>query len=182
MKLFTVLFCIGVVLADRASTYKISARDVGGSTGKLQEVQFGDVAQERSPMSRLFIATLSKGSEHTQEAELPVKEVRAVAGSDQTSKGDPRSKRSPHRRFKGCFSCGHGGGGYYVQPYYPKPVYVETYYIKPVAYVQPVYQKPVYSYPQYSSGCSTCGGDSGSFSYSQSSASSSSYSYGYGKK
>lgn len=131
----------------------------------------------------------------------------SVVGNDQTEDGDPRTKRSPHRHRKGCFSCGYGGGGgFYVEPVHVQPVYVKTIeYVQPVyqkpvyTYTQPHYQKPVYSYqephyqkpvysyqePHYSSGCSTCGqlgggGGSGSYSHSQSSASSSSYSYGYG--
>jgi len=105
-----------------------------------------------------------------------------VAVSDQPD-GDPRLKRSPHRHFKGCFYCGHGGGGYYPPPHYVQPVYEKTIYVQPV-YVKPaVYAQPVYAKPYQGSGCSTCGqwgGGSGSFSYSQSSASSSSYGWGYG--
>lgn len=96
--------------------------------------------------------------------------------------GDPRLKRSPHGHFKGCFFCGHGGGGYYPPPHYVQPVYEKTIYVQPV-YVKPaVYAQPVYSKPYHGSGCSTCGqwgGGGGSYSYSQSSASSSSWGYGW---
>jgi len=98
-----------------------------------------------------------------------------LAVSDQPD-GNPRLKRT-HGHFKGCFFCGHGGGGYYPPPIYEKTIYVQPVYVKPLVYTQPVYSKP-----HYGSGCSTCGqwgGGSGSFSYSQSSASSSSYGYGY---
>jgi hypothetical protein len=107
----------------------------------------------------------------------------SVIGNEQPDDGDPRLKRSPHKHSKGCFSCGYGGGGFYVEPVYVKPVHVQPVYVKTIEYVQPVYRKPVYTQPHYSSGCSTCGqwgGGSGSYSYSQSSASSSSFGYGYG--
>jgi hypothetical protein len=202
MQLLRVVFCLCVIVqilaAKNESTFQETEATKGAENGLKPEplpAEENGVEKEVVPKpSRLFVlisgsarTDLGKSSDRGGPAEIQGNLQFPVAVSDQPD-GDPRLKRSPHGHFKGCFTCGYGGGGYYppphyVQPVYAKPVYVQPVYVKPVVYSEPIYSKPVYSQPYHGSGCSTCGqwGDgSGSFSYSQSSASSSGW--GHGKK
>jgi len=199
MQLLRVVFCLCVIVQALAtrneSTFQETDATKGAELGLKPEplpAKESGVKKEVVPapgrLVKLLVGSartdLEKSNDRGGPAEIQDNLQLPVAASYQPD-GDPRLKRSPHRHFKGCFYCGHGGGGYYHPPHYVQPIYEKTIYVQPV-YVKPaVYAQPVYSKPYHGSGCSTCGqwgGGSGSFSYSQSSASSSSYGWGYGKK